>query len=175
MKKANFSILAPIILILFSCEMNQSSVGISTWSDDGKVYKWHLGSESAVDVATNVDNAMKDKDYTLLRNFLSDTVRITSSNGTIYDVDSFINRRIEIDSILESRNATLNWEYSNIFTVDLDPTRGGEHVHVNYSGKYEDKNGADTWNAINRYYVIDGKVVWWDTFAQEIIDTETEQ
>ena len=175
MKKANFSILAPIILILFSCEMNQSSVGISNWSDDGKVYKWHLGSESAVDVATNVDNAMKDKDYTLLRNFLSDTVRITSSNGTIYDVDSFINRRIEIDSILESRNATLNWEYSNIFTVDLDPTRGGEHVHVNYSGKYEDKNGADTWNAINRYYVIDGKVVWWDTFAQEIIDTETEQ
>ena len=175
MKKANFSILAPIILILFSCEMNQSSVGISNWSDDGKVYKWHLGSESAVDVATNVDNAMKDKDYTLLRNFLSDTVRITSSNGTIYDVDSFINRRIEIDSILESRNATLNWEYSNIFTVDLDPTRGGEHVHVNYSGKYEDENGADTWNAINRYYVIDGKVVWWDTFAQEIIDTETEQ
>ncbi len=175
MKKANFSILTPIILILFSCEMNQSSVGISNWSDDGKVYKWHLGSESAVDVATNVDNAMKDKDYTLLRNFLSDTVRITSSNGTIYDVDSFINRRIEIDSILESRNATLNWEYSNIFTVDLDPTRGGEHVHVNYSGKYEDENGADTWNAINRYYVIDGKVVWWDTFAQEIIDTETEQ
>ena len=175
MKKANFSILAPIILILFSCEMNQSSVGISNWSDDGKVYKWHLGSESAVDVATNVDNAMKDKDYTLLRNFLSDTVRITSSNGTIYDVDSFINRRIEIDSILESRNATLNWEYSNIFTVDLDPTRGGEHVHVNYSGKYEDENGVDTWNAINRYYVIDGKVVWWDTFAQEIIDTETEQ
>ena len=175
MKKVNFSILTSIILILFSCEMNQTSVGISNWSDDGKVYKWHLGSESAVDVAANVDNAMKDKDYTLLRNFLSDTVRITSSNGTIYDVDSFINRRIEIDSILESRNATLNWEYSNIFTVDLDPTRGGEHVHVNYSGKYEDENGADTWNAINRYYVIDGKVVWWDTYAQEIIDTETEQ
>ena len=37
-----------------------------------------------------------------------------------------------------------------------------------------DENGADTWNSINRYYVIDGKVVWWDTFTQEIIDTETE-
>ena len=40
--------------------------------------------------------------------------------------------------------------------------------------KYEDENGADTWNSINRYYVIEGKVVWWDTFTQDIIDTETE-
>lgn len=174
MKKTNFSIIISSFLILFSCEMNQSSVGISNWSDDGKVYKWHLGSESAVDVAKNLDDAMKDKDYTLLRNFLSDTVRITSSNGAVYDADSFINRRIEIDSILESRNASLNWEYSNIFTVDLDPTRGGEHVHVNYSGKYEDENGADTWNSINRYYVIEGKVVRWDTFTQDIIDKDTE-
>ena len=117
---------------------------------------------------------MKDKDYTLLRNFLSDTVRITSSNGTVYSADSFIKRRIEIDSILESRSATLNWQYSNIFTVDLDPLRGGEHVHVNYSGKYEDENGRDTWNSINRYYVIEGKIVWWDTFTQDIIDIESE-
>ena len=76
-------------------------------------------------------------------------------------------------STIPSRNASLNWEYSNIFSVDLDPTRGGEHVHVNYSGKYEDENGADTWNSINRYYVIGGKVVWWDIFTQDIIDTES--
>ena len=31
----------------------------------------------------------------------------------------------------------------------LDPTRGGEHVSVTYSGKYEDENGKDTWNSIN--------------------------
>ena len=47
-------------------------------------------------------------------------------------------------------------------------------MHVNYSGKYNDENGADTWNSINKYYMIDGKVVWWDTFTQDIIDTETE-
>ena len=163
------------VLFLFpSCDTSDKSVGLSNWSDDGKVYKWHLGTESAVDVAANLDKAMKDKDYTLLRNFLSDTVRITSSNGTVYSADSFIKRRIEIDSILESRSATLNWQYSNIFTVDLDPLRGGEHVHVNYSGKYEDENGRDTWNSINRYYVIEGKVVWWDTFTQDIIDIESE-
>jgi len=175
MKKTNYSILLSAALIMISCEMNQKSVGISNWSDDGKVYKWHLGSENAIDVASNLDKAMKEKDYTLLRNFLSDTVRITGSNGAEFNADSFIKRRIEIDSILEARNAKLNWEYSNIFSVDLDPTRGGEHVHVNYSGKYEDENGVDTWNAINRYYIIDGKVVWWDTFTQDIIDeTETE-
>ena len=43
------------------------------------------------------------------------------------------------------------------------------------SRKYEDENGIDTWNSINRYYVIDGKVVWWNTFNQDIIDPETQQ
>ena len=100
MKKTNFSILFFGVIILVSCQMNQKSVGVSNWSDDGKVYKWHLGSENAIDVAANIDKAMKEKDYTLLRNFLSDTIRITSSNGTEYNADSFIDRRIEIDSIL---------------------------------------------------------------------------
>ena len=174
MKKFSFLSLLYVLFLFTSCDINNNSVGLSTWSDDGKVYKWHLGTESAVDVAANLDKAMKDKDYTLLRNFLSDTVRITSSDGTVYNADSFIKRRIEIDSILESRSASLNWQYSNIFSVDLDPSRGGEHVHVNYSGKYEDENGIDTWNSINRYYVIEGKVVWWDTFTQDIIEIESE-
>ena len=174
MKNFNLLSLLCVLFLFTSCDTSNKSVGLSNWSDDGKVYKWHLGTESAVDVAANLDKAMKDKDYTLLRNFLSDTVRITSSNGTEYNADSFIKRRIEIDSILESRSATLNWQYSNIFSVDLDPKRGGEHVHVNYTGKYEDENGKDTWNSINRYYVIEGKVVWWDTFTQEIIDIESE-
>ena len=174
MKKINLLSLLCVLFLFASCDTSNKSVGLSNWSDDGKVYKWHLGTESAVDVAANLDKAMKDKDYTLLRNFLSDTVRITSSNGTVYNADSFIKRRIEIDSILESRSASLNWQYSNIFSVDLDPSRGGEHVHVNYSGKYEDETGIDTWNSINRYYVIEGKVVWWDTFTQDIIEIESE-
>ena len=119
-----------------------------------------------------VDKAMQNRDYTLLRNFLSDTVSITASNGVKYDLESFISRRLEIDSIVDSRNASLKWEFSNIYSVDLDPTRGGEHVSVTYSGEYEDENGKDTWNSINRYYVMDGKVVWWNTFNQDIIDSE---
>ncbi len=172
MKKFVFSTILVSFVFLISCDGNKNSVGISNWSDNGDVYKWHLGSENAIDVASNLDKAMKKKDYILLKTFLSDTVRIVSSNGSEYDAESFIKRRIEIDSILESRNAFLNWEYSNIFSVDLDPSRGGEHVHVNYSGKYEDKNGIDTWNSINRYYIIEGKVVWWDIFTQDIIDTK---
>ena len=90
----------------------------------------------------------------------------------MYDLESFITRRLEIDSIVDSRNASLKWEFSNIYSVDLDPTRGGEHVSVTYSGEYKDENGKDTWNSINRYYVMDGKVVWWNTFNQDIIDSE---
>ena len=161
-----------------SCDISNKSVGLSNWSDDGKVYKWHLGTENAVDVAINVDKAMQSRDYALLRNFLSDTVRITASNGVSYDLESFITRRNEIDSIVDSRNATLEWTFSNIYSVDLDPTRGGEHVSVTYSGKYEDENGKDTWNSINRYYVIDGKVVFKPqkseeaTYAKKILKSE---
>ena len=174
MKKFNLLSLLCILFLFASCDTNNKSVGLSNWSDDGKTYKWHLGTENAIDVAINVDKAMQSKDYNLLRNFLSDTVRITASNGVSYDLESFITRRNEIDSIVDSRNASLEWEFNNIYSVDLDPSRGGEHVSVTYSGKYEDENGKDTWNSINRYYVIDGKVVWWNTFNQDIIDQDTE-
>ncbi len=172
MKK--FNLLSPLcVLFLFiSCDTSNKSVGLSNWSDDGKVYKWHLGTENAVNVAVNVDKAMQERDYNQLRNFLSDSVSITTSNGVNYDLDSFITRRLEVDSIVDSRNATLEWEFSNVYSVDLDPSRGGEHVSVTYLGRYEDENGKNTWNSINRYYVIEGKVVWWNTFNQDIIDSE---
>ena len=172
MKKINFLTLLSALFLFASCDTGNNSIGFSNWSDDGKVYKWHLGTENAVDVAINVDKALQNRDYTLLRNFLSDTVSITASNGVKYDLESFITRRLEIDSIVDSRNASLKWEFSNIYSVDLDPTRGGEHVSVTYSGEYEDEKGKDTWNSINRYYVMDGKVVWRNTFKQDIIDSE---
>jgi len=174
MKKFDLLSLLCVLFLFTSCNNSDKSVGLSNWSDDGKVYKWHLGTENAVNVAVNVDKAMQERDYNLLRNFLSDTVSITTSNGVNYNLDSFITRRLEIDSIVDSRNATLEWELSNVYSVDLDPSRGGEHVSVTYLGKYEDENGKNTWNSINRYYVIEGKVVWWNTFNQDIIDSENE-
>ena len=174
MKKFDLLSLLCVLFLFTSCNNSDKSVGLSNWSDDGKVYKWHLGTENAVNVAVNVDKAMKERDYNLLRNFLSDTASITTSNGVNYNPDTFITRRLEIDSIVDSRNATLEWELSNVYSVDLDPSRGGEHVSVTYLGKYEDENGKNTWNSINRYYVIEGKVVWWNTFNQDIIDSENE-
>ena len=174
MKKFDLLSLLCVLFLFTSCNNSDKSVGLSNWSDDGKVYKWHLGTENAVNVAVNVDKAMKERDYNLLRNFLSDTASITTSNGVNYNLDTFITRRLEIDSIVDSRNATLEWELSNVYSVDLDPSRGGEHVSVTYLGKYEDENGKNTWNSINRYYVIEGKVVWWNTFNQDIIDSENE-
>ena len=50
-------------------------------------------------IIEKINKAMKDKDYTLLRNFLSDTVRITSSNGTVYSADSFIKRLLSFKKL----------------------------------------------------------------------------
>ena len=164
-----------VALFIFSCNTPERSVGMTAW-EGVEDMKWHIGTQSAVDIAKAMDAAWQARNYDEMRNYISDTATITSANGyTFESVDAFIERRKSNDSVWDSNGSTFEWSFTNLFSVDLDPTRGGEHVHVNYSGKYEDKNGADTWNAINRYYVIDGKVVWWDTFAQEIIDTETEQ
>ena len=172
MKKINLLSLLCVLFLCASCDTSNKSVGLSNWSDDGKVYKWHLGTENAVDVAINVDKAMQSKDYTLLRNFLSDTVRITASNGVSYDLESFITRRNEIDSIVDSRNATLEWTFSNIYSVDLDPTRGGEHVYADYIMNYDDGEQKGGVNAELRFYIIDGKIVTVNQFNQGIIMEE---
>ena len=64
MKKIKFLTILSIFFLFASCDKAHNSVGLSNWSDDGKVYKWHLGTDKAVDVAVNVDKAMQGKDYT---------------------------------------------------------------------------------------------------------------
>ena len=155
-------------------EEPERAVGMSAWAGVEDM-KWHIGTQDAVDVAKNMDSAWKAKDYETMRTFISDTATITATNGfTFTDVDEFIESRKRQDSRRDSLGATFDWKFTNLFSVDLDPSTGGEHVHVDYYGTYTLDGKEDNFRVMNRYYVIDGKIVVWNSYSQEIIEPKEE-
>ena len=187
----NFKLIIAIIIlsaISYSCnnsavqrmsekinpEEPERAVGMSDWAGVEDM-KWHIGTQDAVDVAKNMDSAWRAKDYETMRTFISDTATITTTNGFTFDSpDEFIESRKRQDSVITSNGATFDWKFTNLFSVDLDPTTGGEHVHVDYYGMYTKDGKEDNFRVMNRYYVIDGKIVVWNSYSQEIIEPKEE-
>tara|TARA_B100000809_G_scaffold61064_1_gene57738 strand:- start:95 stop:685 length:591 start_codon:yes stop_codon:yes gene_type:complete len=187
----NFKLIIAIIIlsaISYSCnnsavqrmsekinpEEPERAVGMSDWAGVEDM-KWHIGTQDAVDVAKNMDSAWRAKDYETMRTFISDTATITATNGFTFDSpDEFIESRKRRDSVITSNGATFDWKFTNLFSVDLDPTTGGEHVHVDYYGMYTKDGKEDNFRVMNRYYVIDGKIVVWNSYSQEIIEPKEE-
>ena len=70
-----------ILSILSSCVNEPRSIGMTTWSDDGKEYKFHLGTEEAVDVVRKYDELFNNKDWEGAKEIFADTASITYFNG----------------------------------------------------------------------------------------------
>ena len=147
----------------------ERSVGMSTWTGVEDM-KWHLGTQDAVEVVKTFNTAWQSRDYETLRNVCSDTVQFTSGNGTISNIDQFVQDRMSQDSRRDSVGATFKWKSTNLFSVDLDPTFGGEHVNVYVDAEYTEGDLVDKFKAINHVYVIDGKIVRWGFYGQDVID-----
>jgi len=147
----------------------ERSVGMSTWAGVEDM-KWHLGTQDAIEVVKVFNNAWQSRDYETLRSVCSDTVQFTSGNGNTNTIDEFVQVRIDADARRDSLGATFTWKSTNLFSVDLDPTFGGEHVNVYVDAEYTEGNLVDRFRAINHAYVIDGKIVRWGFYGQDIID-----
>lgn len=177
----NFKLIITIIIlsgINYSCnnsavqrmmEDPERSVGMSTW-EGVEDMKWHLGTQDAIEVVKTFNNAWQSRDYETLRSVCSDTVQFTSGNGKTNNIDEFVQVRIDADSRRDSLGATFTWKSTNLFSVDLDPTFGGEHVNVYVDAEYTEGDLVDRFRAINHAYVIDGKIVRWGFYGQDIID-----
>ena len=171
----NFTILFSFMfIILNSCQNNPSAVGMSSW-EGVEDMKWHIGTQDAVDIAKTMDAAWKARNYDEMRKYISDTAVISSSGGNTFESpDAFIDRWKYNDSVWDANNSSFTWEFTNLFSIDLDPKTGGEHVHADYLGTWTRDNEKDTFRVMNRYYIIDGKIVVWNSYSQEIIDETTE-
>jgi len=152
----------------------ERSVGFNDWSDDGTEYKFHLGTEESIEIVKGFDKMSNGKDYEGLRGIFSDTAVITYQNGQKASIDDFISMNLRRDSIIEANDAKLNWDLLRAFSVDIDPTSGGEHVNAMYMGKYEDSEELDTFYANLWFYIIDGKIITVNQYNQDIIDEKPE-
>jgi hypothetical protein len=186
MKKTK-SILVILLLISIAYSCNNSAVqrlmeedperavGMSAWEGVEEM-KWHIGTQEAVDIANKMDSAWRSRDYETMKEFISDTAQITATNGFIFrNVEEFIESRKRNDSAMNARGATFDWTTTNIFSVDLDPSTGGEHVHADYYGMYTLDGQEDNFRVLNRYYIVEGKIIMWNSYWQEIIEPKAEE
>ena len=170
MKQQIFFIL--IALFLTSCEPVQKSVGFTTWSDDGSEYQFYLGTDSSVDVVKAFDAAAQAKTYDDFREIFADSATLTYQNGVTNTLDQFIAMNQNRDSLLMANEATLKWTPQHAFSVDIDPTRGGEHVNMMYKGEYTEGEEKSEFYANLWFYVVDGKIVTINQYNQTILAEE---
>ena len=155
-------------LLLMSCDPVQRSVGFTTWSDDGSEYKFYLGTESSISVVKAFDAAAQAKNYDDFREIFADSATLTYQNGQTDTVEDFIELNLVRDSILNANNASLKWEPQYALSVDIDPTRGGEHVNMMYLGTYNDGNEESQFNANLWFFVQEGKIISVNQYNQDI-------
>ena len=69
-------------------------------------------------------------------------------------------------------NATLTWEPQYALSVDIDPTRGGEHVNMMYLGTYTEGEEESQFNANLWFFVQDGKIITVNQYNQAIVNED---
>jgi hypothetical protein len=139
----------------------ERSIGFNTFLPE---YKWHLGTEQAIDVVKKIDVAWAKKEYDAMRPFLSDTAKFYFADGRFADSpDGFIEILSEDDDDSES-----TWTFDYAFSVDLNPETGGEHVQAGFTGT-EVKDSVEVHTRYHEsYYIIEGKVVTWNQYDMDV-------
>jgi hypothetical protein len=159
-------------MLFFACEPVKQSVGFTKWSDDGSEYKFYLGTESSIDVVKAFDAAAQAKTYDDFHEIFADSATLTYQNGQKDTVEDFIELNLVRDSILDANNATLTWEPQYALSVDIDPTRGGEHVNMMYLGTYTEGEEKSQFNANLWFFVQDGKIISVNQYNQAIVNED---
>jgi hypothetical protein len=141
-------------VFLNGCETNMSDRAIGFVSGENSDSKWHLGTQEAVDVVNIVDGLWASQDYEGMREYFADTVEVWTPKGEYTNTfDSFI------ESLTTGEN--VSWSYDYAFSVDLDPSIGGEHVQAGFSVDYPETEDSEAYIDLHHesYYVVDGKII----------------
>ena len=135
------------------------AIGFNTELPD---LKWHLGTEKAIQVVKDFDKAWAAEDYDAMRSFFADTAEMVFPDGKVAKSGD---EAIQMIKEEDDAEAEVSWTMDYAFSVDLDPTRGGEHVQAGYtvttkSGDKEMTKRYHEWT-----YVVDGKIVQYYQFT----------
>ena len=157
------------MLLFFACTPSAPKVvesverSIGFHSNDGlKEFKWHLGTDEPIDLVKALDKAWTARDFASMQNYFVDTLRITTYNGKIFNSFQDFQEYIEIDT-------NGGWTFNRAYSVDLNPSLGGEHVQA-FFNSFNINSDGDTVKAkiYESYYVVNKKIVWLDQYRQLI-------
>ena len=154
MKNSILIAIFTLSVFLNGCETNMSDRAIGFVSGENSDSKWHLGTQEAVDVVNIVDGLWASQDYEGMREYFADTVEVWTPKGEYTNTfDSFI------ESLTTGEN--VSWSYDYAFSVDLDPSIGGEHVQAGFSVDYPETEDSEAYIDLHHesYYVVDGKII----------------
>ena len=133
--------------------------------------KWHLGQEDAIQIVKDLDDLWSNRDYAAMKTMFVDTASFYCGDGrTASSPDGFIEILMADDEESED-----SWTFDYAFSVDLDPSTGGEHVQAGFTGTSV-KDGVETNTRYHEsYYIREGKIVWWNQFTQAVEEEGEEQ
>jgi hypothetical protein len=154
MNKSIITILISSAIFLVGCESNITERSIGFVTGENSDTKWHLGTQDAIDIVSTVDALWANQEYEAMRPYFADSVEVIRPNGLSTDTfDAFI------ESI--SSGETVTWSYNYAFSVDLDPSIGGEHVQAGFSVDYPASDDREEYTTLHHesYYVVDGKII----------------
>lgn len=139
------------------------AIGFNTMLPD---LQWHMGTEPAIQLVKDMDELWAAENYEGMMAFFADTCKFYFPDGRIASSPD------EFAAFIEegSEGTDVSWTFDYAYSVDLDPTRGGEHVQAGFTGT-ETKNGVTSKKRYHEsYYVVEGKIVLWNQFSQVILD-----
>ena len=154
MKNSILYILLSATIFLAGCESNMTERSIGFVTGDNSDTKWHLGTQDAIDIVSTVDELWANQDYEGMRPYFADSVEVIRPNGSYTNTfDDFV------EAISSGGSAT--WTYNYAFSVDLDPTIGGEHVQAGFSVDYPATDDSEEYTTLHHesYYVVNGKII----------------
>ena len=154
MKNSILIVLFALSVFLNGCESNMPERSIGFVAGENSDTKWHLGTQQAIDVVNIVDELWANQNYDSMRQYFADSVEVWSPKGEYTNTfDSFI------ESLTTGEN--VSWSYNYAFSVDLDPSIGGEHVQAGFSVDYPETEDSEAYTNLHHesYYVVDGKII----------------
>ena len=154
-----------ITLVLSSCstttgETKERMIGFHP-NKEIQDLKWHLGTQEAIDHVIAVDKLWAAKDYESMRSHFVDTLKVTDWNGKVSS--SFD----EFKASIEADDSDVSWTFDYAYSVDIDPSLGGEHVQAGFTVSSPKKDGTvEKYYIHESYYIINKKIVSLSQFKQ---------
>lgn len=132
--------------------------------------KFHLGTEAAIQVVKDFDKHWGQDDYEGMRTFFADTAVMYFPDGKVAKSGDEAIAMIQADD--DGADQEVSWTFDYAYSVDLDPTRGGEHVQAGFTVT-ETENGEESKKKYHEsYYIVDGKIVMLTQYTLEGLTEE---